>query len=88
MVIFEVIDDRRFRAVMNKLGTLVEKGGVILICLDHKIVAAPVGRRGQSWWGSRRSKPRLKSACSRIQASMLAVLVLPWVPETASTHRF
>ena len=40
MVIFEVIDDRRFRAVMNKLGTLVEKGGVILICLDHKEVSA------------------------------------------------
>ena len=47
MVIFEVIDDRRFRAVMNKLGTLVEKGGVILICLDHKEVSA-TQPRGQA----------------------------------------
>jgi hypothetical protein len=32
-------------------------------------------------------KPGDRPASSRIQASMLAVVVLPWVPATASTQR-
>ena len=62
MVVFEVIDDRRFRAVMNELGPLVEKGRVILICLDHKIVAT-TQPRGEAKVGGDPAdqKPGLKS---------------------------
>ena len=61
MVVFEIVDHRRFGAVMNKLRPLVEKGGVILICLDHKIIAATQSR-GQAKVGRDPAdqKPRLK----------------------------
>ena len=36
VVEFQVIEDRHFRQVMNKLAALVEKGGVVFVPLDDE----------------------------------------------------
>ena len=45
VIVFEVVQDGRARAVVHELGTLVEKGGVVLVGLDDEVRLAPQPRR-------------------------------------------
>ena len=43
VIIFQVIQDRDLRPVMDKLGAFIEKSGVVLICFHHKVVRTLTG---------------------------------------------
>ncbi len=47
VVVFKIVEDQGPRQVMDKLGTLVEKGGIVFVRLDHKkrLFAQPRGDR-------------------------------------------
>src|SRR5690606_21600629 len=36
VIVFQIVQDGRAGAVVNKFGALVEKGGVVFVGLDHK----------------------------------------------------
>ena len=45
MVKFKVVQNRQVRCVVDKLGALVEKGGVVFIRLNHEILTRAEPRR-------------------------------------------
>ena len=76
------------RPVVDELRALVEERGVVLVGLDDEERAARRARADtpKSSGTPPMRKPGSRPACSRIQASIDAVVVLPCVPATASTQ--
>ena len=44
VVVFEVVEDRRARPVVDELAALVEEGGVVLVGLDDEVPTLPEAR--------------------------------------------
>ena len=88
VVVLDIVEHERARPVVHELRALVEERRVVLVRLDDEVLASRrAARRCRNCAARRRSGSRASSpACSRIHASMLAVVVLPCVPATASTH--
>jgi hypothetical protein len=88
VVELQVVEHQGARAVVDELGALVEEGGVVLVRLHHEEGRGPSRAESPKLRGTPPiRKPGASPASSSTQASMLAVLVLPWVPATASTQR-
>ncbi len=87
VVELEVGQDRGARAVVHELRALVEERGVVLVGLDHEEVRAGPRRALEIARDAADQEPGRRPACSRIQASIAVVVVLPCVPATASTCR-
>ena len=87
VVVFEIVEYRRARPVVDELRALVEERRVGIVGLDHEERAVGQPRRdAEARAARRRSRIRINPACSRIHASIDAVVVLPCVPATASVH--
>ena len=88
VVVFEVVENGRARAVVHELRALVEKRGVVFVRLDDEKWIFPRRADTPKFSGTPPMRnPGSRPACSSIHASMLAVVVLPWVPATAITQR-
>jgi hypothetical protein len=86
MIELQIVQDGRPRLVMDELGTLVAKGGVVLVGLDDEEGGSQSRRNAEALRHAADQKPGFSPACSRIQASSEVVVVLPWVPATPSTQ--
>ena len=83
----EVVQDRRARPVVHEFRALVEKSGVVLVRFDHE--EARIGqprRHAEIHRHAADQKARIQTRIFEQPGEHRIVVVLPWVPATASTH--
>ena len=62
VIIFQIVDDQRVGAVVHKLRPLVEKSGVIFICLNDEVSPlSKTGRDTEIGWHAPYEKSGLKT---------------------------
>ena len=80
VVELEIVEHQRARMVVNELGALVEQRGVVFVGFDDKKRIRCRGAPSRRNSNCRHAADQITGsspACSRIQASMLLVVVLP-----------
>ncbi len=87
VVELKVVEDQRPRAVVNKLGRLSKKAQSYSSASMTKNGLSPARGDVEIARNAANHEPRLIAAGFKDPVAMPAVVVLPWVPATASTQR-